>query len=32
MHKTDERAALGDIRQLVDIYAAMLEDLFGRAA
>jgi len=32
MHKVDERAALADIRRLVDVYAAMLEDCFGRAA
>ena len=31
MHKVDERAALTDIRRLVDVYAAMLEDFLGRA-
>ncbi|MBI3516754.1 MAG: succinyl-diaminopimelate desuccinylase [Proteobacteria bacterium] len=31
MHKVDERAALSDIRRLVDVYAAMLEDFLGRA-
>jgi succinyl-diaminopimelate desuccinylase len=32
MHKVDERAALADIHRLADVYAAMLEDCFGRAA
>ena len=32
MHKVDERASIADIRRLVDIYAAMLEDFFARAA
>jgi len=32
MHKVDERASLADIRRLADVYAAMLEDYFGRAA
>jgi succinyl-diaminopimelate desuccinylase len=32
MHKVDERASLSDIRRLVDVYAAMLEDFLGRAA
>jgi succinyl-diaminopimelate desuccinylase len=32
MHKVDERASLTDIHRLVDIYAAMLEDFFARAA
>ncbi len=32
MHKVDERAALADIHRLADVYAAMLEDFFGRAA
>jgi succinyl-diaminopimelate desuccinylase len=31
MHKVDERASLVDLRRLADIYAAMLEDYFGRA-
>ena len=32
MHKVDERASLGDIRRLAEIYAVMLEDYFGRVA
>jgi succinyl-diaminopimelate desuccinylase len=32
MHKVDERASVADIRRLVDVYAAMLEDFFARAA
>ena len=32
MHKVDERASVSDIRRLADVYAAMLEDYFGRGA
>ena len=32
MHKVDERAAIADIHRLADVYAAMLEDCFGRGA